>query len=205
MSSGKSAGGHTQSSPSLTDGMSMEAGSPSSTPENAATTQGGSTVSPSASQTRSEFPSSTSSTANLDNKGIASISTSYSSTEAAVTGPSPPLSDNSRNDTVTNGASLGSSSAAKNLILVLLLIIAIVVLISLIVLRFKCRNYRKKKRETKDGTPDKTVTDKDQVTLISIRSTDTDVGEVSFLSSSVKNDAVGNGTIEEPAQALENP
>ncbi|XP_067903122.1 uncharacterized protein [Heterodontus francisci] len=90
----------------------------------------------------------------------------------------------------------GTTCCNENLVLVLLLILAMVVLISLIVLRFKCRNYRKQRREAKGGTSDKTTTNKDQVTLISIRSTDTDIDEAS----SGRNDAVENGKVKELAQ-----
>ncbi|XP_067903109.1 endothelial cell-specific chemotaxis regulator-like isoform X2 [Heterodontus francisci] len=135
--------------------------------------------------------SSSSSPANGTSSEVETSSSIYDSG-----GPSLSLSDNSTNDSTRNGAPLGGFSTAKNLVLVLLLILAMVVLISLIVLRFKCRNYRKQRREAKGGTSDKTTTNKDQVTLISIRSTDTDIDEAS----SGRNDAVENGKVKELAQ-----
>ncbi|XP_078422198.1 uncharacterized protein LOC144695083 isoform X2 [Cetorhinus maximus] len=191
-------GGHTESSPSPTNRPSSEAGTSSlNTTDSGTTTHGGNIDSQPESPTSSGFPSVSSSTTKSDNPGIASDSTAHSATEAPTTGPSLSLKDNPRNDSATNGAPLGDFSTAKNLVLVLLLIVAMMVLISLIVLRFKCRNYRKHKREAKDSTSDQTPADKDQVTLISIKSTDTDAGEPSF----GKHDAVENGKVEDLAQA----
>ncbi|XP_078422263.1 uncharacterized protein LOC144695083 isoform X3 [Cetorhinus maximus] len=166
-------GGHTESSPSPTNRPSSEAGTSSLNTTDSGTTthgNGGNIDSQPESPTSSGFPSVSSSTTKSDNPGIASDSTAHSATEAPTT---------------------------ENLVLVLLLIVAMMVLISLIVLRFKCRNYRKHKREAKDSTSDQTPADKDQVTLISIKSTDTDAGEPSF----GKHDAVENGKVEDLAQA----
>ncbi|XP_038648799.1 uncharacterized protein LOC119963563 isoform X2 [Scyliorhinus canicula] len=131
------------------------------------------------------------------NLGTDSDSTTHFAKEASTDGPTVSLKDESRNDTVTNEAPDRELPIDKNLVLVLLLVIAMMVLISLIVLRFKCRNYRKQKREAKNSTSDQAITDKDQVTLISIRTTDTDAGEVSY----GKNDAVENGKVEDLSQA----
>ncbi|XP_041048347.1 uncharacterized protein LOC121280417 isoform X3 [Carcharodon carcharias] len=166
-------GGQTESSPSPTNRPSSEAGTSSlNTSDSGTTTHGnGENIdSQPESPTSSGFPSAASSTTKSDNLGVASDSTAHSATEAPTT---------------------------ENLVLVLLLIVAMMVLISLIVLRFKCRNYRKHKREAKDSTSDQTTADKDQVTLISIKSTDTDAGEPSF----GKHDAVENGKVEDLAQA----
>ncbi|XP_041048339.1 uncharacterized protein LOC121280417 isoform X2 [Carcharodon carcharias] len=191
-------GGQTESSPSPTNRPSSEAGTSSlNTSDSGTTTHGENIDSQPESPTSSGFPSAASSTTKSDNLGVASDSTAHSATEAPTTGPSLSLKDNPRNGSATNGAPLGDFSTAKNLVLVLLLIVAMMVLISLIVLRFKCRNYRKHKREAKDSTSDQTTADKDQVTLISIKSTDTDAGEPSF----GKHDAVENGKVEDLAQA----
>ncbi|XP_072351320.1 uncharacterized protein [Scyliorhinus torazame] len=131
------------------------------------------------------------------NLGTDSDSTTHFAKEASTDGAPVSLKDESRNDTVTNEAPDRDLPIDKNLVLVLLLAIAMMVLITLIVLRFKCRNYRKQKREAKNSTSDQAITDKDQVTLISIRTTDTDAGEVSY----GKNDAVENGKVEDLSQA----
>uniref|UniRef100_UPI00398E6FAE endothelial cell-specific chemotaxis regulator-like isoform X2 n=1 Tax=Pristiophorus japonicus TaxID=55135 RepID=UPI00398E6FAE len=192
-------GGDSPSAPSPMANTSAEAGTGIAASDPAATAHGGSTDSPSASQTSSESPSSSGSKTNSDILGLAFVSTARAVTRAPVTGPSLSPSDSSRNGLDTNRDSPGGSLSAKKLILVL--IIAMVVLTSLIVLRFKCRNYRKKKREAKDTTSDKSAIDKGQVTLISIKSTDTDIGEAS----PGKDEPVENGKVEEPAEVLEIP
>ncbi|GCC18329.1 hypothetical protein chiPu_0020768 [Chiloscyllium punctatum] len=113
---------------------------------------------------------------------------------AVIPAQGPPPS--SWNESSSSRAPFGSSSTAKNLLLVLLLVIAMLVLISLIVLRFKCRNYRKQKREAKDITSHQSTADRDQVTLISVRMTDTDAGEGSFW----KDNVAENGKVEDCAQ-----
>ncbi|XP_060707595.1 endothelial cell-specific chemotaxis regulator-like isoform X2 [Hemiscyllium ocellatum] len=132
----------------------------------------GGSLSPSVTPASSEFPSSISSTSTLKKTRIPLDSTAHSVPGTPTAGPPP----SSWNESSSSRAPFGSSSTAKNLLLVLLLVIAMLVLIGLIVLRFKCRNYRKQKREAKDITSQQSTAVRDQVTLISVRMTDTDAG-----------------------------
>ncbi|XP_043530435.1 uncharacterized protein LOC122539537 isoform X2 [Chiloscyllium plagiosum] len=128
----------------------------------------GGSLSPSVTPASSELPS----LSTLKKTRVPSDSTAH-----PVTGtPTAGLPPSSWNESSSSRAPFGSSSTAKNLVLVLLLVIAMLVLISLIVLRFKCRNYRKQKREAKDITSHQSTADRDPVTLISVRMTDTDTG-----------------------------
>ncbi|XP_043530437.1 uncharacterized protein LOC122539537 isoform X4 [Chiloscyllium plagiosum] len=148
----------------------------------------GGSLSPSVTPASSELPS----LSTLKKTRVPSDSTAH-----PVTGtPTAGLPPSSWNESSSSRAPFGSSSTAKNLVLVLLLVIAMLVLISLIVLRFKCRNYRKQKREAKDITSHQSTADRDPVTLISVRMTDTDTGEGSFW----KDNVAENGNVEDCAQ-----